>query len=443
MKKSIELKQERTAKVEAQQAIVDKAKAENRDLSDAETVSFDALTEEIRGFKSKIERAEQVEANELMLASRNAAPVDMGVNDGEGTEKEKVFRQVSILKALRQADPRNGKLDGAEKEMHEIGMKENRDANVKDNVGAVPSLSIPLSYLGRATQQTVTQDAGAYGGALVQNQAPRIVQPLRPTLAVEGLGATFLTGLSGGNIPLVVGNDFTMAFLAEGAAITPHKKTFAGPTLSPKRAGGAVDISNQLLMQASVDAEAMVMNGLKNGFSQLLHSAIINGAGGVAPTGLLGYTGVNVAANTVAKIPTWALMVELQSLIEEDDATSDNLGYIIHPKIKGLLKQITKDAGSGRFLLENNSIDGLPFVSTSQIPVLDDGAGAPIATYPVIFGDFKQMYVGQWGSVNVTINPYSADLSDSLRLVLNTHADMQIANPKAFSRNAFIGVTQA
>lgn len=443
MKKSVELKQERTAKVEAQQAIVDKAKAENRDLSEAENTAFDALTEEIRGFAKTIERAEQVEANELLLANRNAAPVTTTIEDGEGKEKQKVFRNVSILKALRQATPGSGGLDGAEKEMHQIGLKETADAKVRDNDGAKVHLSIPLSYLGRATQQTVTQDSGTYGGALVQNQAPRIVQPLRPTLAVEGLGATFLTGLSGGNIPLVVGSDFTMAFLAEGAAITPHKKTFAGPTLSPKRAGGAVDISNQLLMQSSVDAEGMVMNGLKNGFAQLLHAAIINGAGGVAPTGLLSYSGVNAAADTVAKIPTWSRIVELQSLIEEDDATSEKLGYIIHPKIKGLLKQITKDAGSGRFLLENGAIDGLPFVSTSQIPVLDDGADPAIDTYPILFGDWSQMYIGQWGSVNVTVNPYSSDLSDSLRLVLNTHADMQIANPAAFSKNAFIGITEA
>jgi hypothetical protein len=48
------------------------------------------------------------------------------------------------------------------------------------------------------------------------------------------------------------------------------------------------------------------------------------------------------------------------------------------------------------------------------------------------------MTIGQWGSINVTVNPYSADLADSVRLVLNTHADMQIANPKAFAKNAFI-----
>ena len=48
------------------------------------------------------------------------------------------------------------------------------------------------------------------------------------------------------------------------------------------------------------------------------------------------------------------------------------------------------------------------------------------------------MTIGQWGAINIKVNPYSADLSDSVRLTLNTHADMQIANPKAFAKNAFL-----
>lgn len=439
MKKSVELKQERTAKVEAQQTIVDAARAEKRELNDQETTSFDVLTEEIRAFKTKIERAEQIEANELLLANRTAAPVDMGTSNGEGKEKGQIFERVSFVKAIREASPNHSKgLTGAEKEMHEIGMKENRDADVKDSQGLNPSLSIPLSYFSRATAQTVTEDSGNYGGKLVTNQAPKMVAPLRPKLALEGLGATFMTGLTGGNIPLLVDNDFAMSFMAETAAITPQKKTYDGPTLAPKRAGGAVDISNQLLMQSSVDVENRIKAGLSNGFSQLLHQAAIQGAGGTAPTGLLTYSGVNTAASAGAVVPTWDLLVELQALIEEDNATSENLGWVIHPKVKALLKTIKKDAGSGRFLLEENMIDGLPFVSTSQISAVDDGG---IDCYPIFYGDFSQMVIGQWGSINVTINPYSADLSNSLRLVLNTYADMQIANPKAFARNQYFAAT--
>lgn len=431
MKKSDALKQQRHALLGLQDALVAKGEAENRAMSNEENAEFDTRQAEIDALSVQIERQLKIEANELARAAASASTVPG--NDGEQKEKDAMQKRFSIAKALREANPRmEGALSGVEKEIHEMGVAESRAAGVETPADTV--FSLPISML-RATQQTVTQDSGAYGGALVQNQAPRMVEPLRPRLVFEDLGATFLTGLSGGNIPLVVGNDFAMEFLAEGASITPQKKTFAGPTLAPKRAGGAVDVSNQLLLQSSVDVETMIMNGLINGFRQVLHSACINGAGGVAPLGLLSVVGVNASTQASAAAATWASVVELQALIEEDNATEQSLGYLLHPKLKAALKQIKKDAGSGRFLYEEGLIDGVKAIASSLVPVLD-ASGTDV--YPLIYGDFSQMTIGQWGAINVSINPYSADLANSVRLVLNTHADMQIANPKAFAKNALL-----
>lgn len=430
MKKSDALKQQRHAANELQLALINKAKAENRDFTDAETQEFDTRKAEMDALDSQINRALEIEAVEQRAAIASASVVPGG--DGEQREIRKMQERFSVVKALREASPNGKGLSGLEKEIHEMGISENRAAKVETPENTV--LSIPVSMT-RATAQTVTEDSGSYGAALVQNQAPRMVDPLRPRLVFEDLGATFLTGLSGGNIPLVVANDFAMTFLAETAAITPQKKTFAGPTLSPKRAGGAVDISNQLLMQSSLDVETMVMNGLKNGFAQLLHSACINGAGGVAPTGLLNLTGVNASSQSATAAATWGTVVELQALIEEDNATEQSLGYLLHPKLKAALKQIKKDAGSGRFLYEEGMIDGVKAIASSLVPVLD---ASGTAVYPLIYGDFSQMNIGQWGALNIAIDPYSALLSNSVRLVLNAYADMQIANPKAFAKNALL-----
>jgi HK97 family phage major capsid protein len=431
MKTSIELKKERTAKHVAQRALVDKAKAENREMTAEENASFDALQLEADGMEAGIQRAETFERNELLLSGTPAIRLDgSGAGDGgEQKEKNEIQKRFSIVRAIRLAHP-GQKLDGVEREVHEIGLKETRDAGV--TVDTDTGFSLPISML-RASQQTVSQDAGAYGGALVQNQAPQIVDPLRPRLFLETLGARFLTGLQGGDLPLIVGADFAMEFLAEGAAISTQKKTYAGPSLSPKRAGGAVDISNRLLMQSSPDVENMVSQGLRNGFSQLLESAAINGAGGVAPTGLLSYAGILASTTVASASATRALVLELEALIEQNDATEQSLGFLMSPKLKAILKQVKTDAGSGIFILQDNLLDGYKIVSTSLMPALNAGVN-----FPLIYGDFAQMTIGQWGAINIKVNPYSADLSDSVRLTLNTHADMQIANPKAFAKNAWL-----
>lgn len=435
MKKSFELKQERTAKVEAQQTLVDKAKDEKRDFTEDEATKFDGITDEIRALDKQIQRADQIEANEKTLAQRNMAPVTTDTVDGEGKEKQNVYKRASLFKALRNANPANSsKLDGAEKEMHEIGTAEQRSVNATefDDV----HLSIPMSYLGRADQQTVSQDSGNYGGNLVQAQPLRWAAQLTPDVTVmEKLGASFWTGLSGGDIPIIVGSDFDMAFMAETAAITVQKKTFTGPTLSPNRAGGAVDISNRLLLQSTPDIEAEIKMQLVKGFNRLVTQACIEGTTYI--TGLATYSGLNVAPDVAAVVPTWAKMVKLKSLIFADNATRESLGYLIHPELEGILEVTSKDSGSGQYILQNGRIGTQPYQTTSLITPGWDG----VPTYPAFFGDWSQMKIGQWGAINVTINPYSADLNNSLRLVLNTYADMVIANPLAFSRNLFFAET--
>jgi HK97 family phage major capsid protein len=433
MKKSDQLKLERSAKVQAQGTLIQLAKTEKREFTTEENTHLDAIDGEIVILDGQIASAEKTEVRELRAVQFSGKKVTAEGDSTEQREERQMQKRFSILKVLRSINPATREeLDGVEKEINEIGIRESRNANV--DIPKDTGFSLPIFML-RAAQQTVSQDAGAFGGALVQNAAPIMIDNLRPRLFLETLGATFITGLQGGDVPLIVKSDFAMEFLAEGASITRQKKQYAGPSLTPKRAGGAVDISNRLLMQASPDVEQMVFDGLRNGFSTLLESAAINGAGGVAPLGLLSYLNVNASATVASAAATYALICELQGLIEAADSTENNLGYIMHPKLKAVLKQLKKDAGSGQFVYQDGLLDGYKAVSTTLMPVLNAGAN-----YPLIFGDFSQMTIGQFGALNFKVNPYSADLEDSVRITLNTHADMQIANPKSFAKNNFLTV---
>lgn len=428
MKKSDALKQQRHALLGLQDALVAKGEAENRAMSNDENAEFDTRQAEIEALSVQIERQLKIESNEVARAAASATSV--AGEDGEAREKRKIQERFSLNKAIRTVT-KGGSLDGAEKEVNEIGLQENRTAGVStaDNV----RFSMPISML-RATAQTKTEDSGEYGGMLVQNAAPRVVEGLNPKLFLEEMGATFLSGLVG-DVPMPVANAYAMAFVAETATVSPVKNKFEGPILKAKRAAGAVDISNQLIMQGSVDAEALVKSQILRGWSNVVQSAAINGAGGVAPLGILGLTNVNVSAQATAAAATWARIVELQALIEEDNATEQSLGYLMHPKLKAALKQITKDAGSGRFLYEGDLIDGVKAMATSLVPVLD---ASGTAVYPLIYGDFSQLFIGSWGSLGFVVDPYSAATSNSTRIVLNAYADAVVANEKAFAKNALL-----
>jgi HK97 family phage major capsid protein len=427
MKKSVFLKQERATLNQKQQDLIDLAKKENRDFTEGESTEFDNRAEEIRAKDVAISRALEIEATEERTAQAVAGG---GASISEEREKNKIQERFSLNKAIRTVSE-GGKLDGAEKEVNEIGLSENRNAGVA--TASNVRFSMPIGML-RATAQTKTEDSGEYGGILAQNAAPRVVEGLSPKLFLEEMGATFLTNLTG-DVPMPVANAYAMAFVAETATVTPVKNKFEGPILKAKRAAGAVDISNQLIMQSSVDAEMLVKSQILRGFSNVVQGAAINGAGGVAPTGLLNLTNVNVSAQASAAAATWARIVELQALIEEDNATDQRLGYLMHPKLKAALKQITKDAGSGRFLFEGGFVDGVQAMATSLMPILD-ASGTDV--FPLIYGDFSQLFIGSWGSLGFVVDPYSAATSNSTRIVLNAYADAVVANEAAFAKNALL-----
>lgn len=439
MKKSDALKQKRAELVRKWDAILKNAeKEEKRALTDEEKTEVTQIRGDLKDLDDEIEAALDLEKRQkeevIARAAAGTSLLDEDGNDGEGKEKRKIKERYSFARHLRLAG-NNKDFDGAEKEVQEMAENENRNSGVTfaDTVGRKRML-VPISFL-RADQQTVSQDSGNYGGQLVQNQAPRVIDDLEAKLWIETMGATVLTGLSGGDIPMPVAGNYSFQWLAEGAEGTSQKNQFVGPTLSPKRAMASVSMSNRLLSQRSVDVENLVRRKLSGGWAQTINGAALNGPGGVAPTGILNNPGINVSTQVAAAAANYAKMVELQGLIEEDNATENSLGYVLHPKLKAALKTISKDAGSGRFLIENGTLDGFKFQSTSIVPIGDDNG---TAVYPLIYGDWSQLYVGQWGAVSFLVNPYSEDKSDSIRITVNTHADVQVALPKAFAVNSFL-----
>jgi HK97 family phage major capsid protein len=428
MKKSDQLKQTRSVKQDAQQAIVDKTRSENnREMTADEEKQFDELQGEIDGLNRSIERELNVEKMELDRAARNANPVITDKGDGEEAEKRGMKKRYSLLKHMRTAG--EGKaLDGVEKEMDDLGKEENRAAGVTEERGT--NIRVPMFVI-RADGQTVTQDGGLYGGALVHNQAPRVQESFHPRLFLETLGATRLSGLTGGSIPLPTFGTYSYEWLSETGAITPQKTQISGPVLSPERLGAAVPISERLLLQSSIDAEMWVLKELRVGYENALQYAAINGTGtNNQPRGLLNTTGVQSVTHP-ARVPSRADILALQSLLEITNVGSANLGFLTHPAMKFALKGAAVTAQAPIFLWQGEEVDGVKAVSSSLVPNL---AG----NYPLIYGDWGNLYIGEWGAMNLKIDPYTRVLTNEIQVVINAHAGIAVGKPSAFAVDKFL-----
>lgn len=430
MKKSVQLKQQRAAIVRAQKAVLDKAKAENREFTDEETADLEAKDGEIADLDKQIETAEKNEEREDRFVALNGKSVGNGYDDedGESREAKKIAERFSFVKAVR-AIAGGEKLTGVEAEMNQEAIREAQSMNLKFDT-TDRAFSIPAKMV-RATAQTVTEDNGDFGAAFVGTEI-RPVEGFIPRLILEDAGATFLSGLRG-NVSLPKFSDYEYNWLNEREAIVLEAAEAGGPELKPKRAGAGVAVSLQLLAQESVGIENMIYNKLRFAAKLALEKASINGDGVKAPLGLLNTPGIKLAAAVAGADATWADIVELWALLEAENVNSANASYVLNSKLAGSLRTIAKDAGSGRFLMENLNIDGAKTIISNIVPTL---AG----NETLIYGDFSEMYIGQWGGVNFTADPYTGAGSGEIKIFSNLYADVAIANPEAFAVNKFLTV---
>ncbi|MCG7502390.1 phage major capsid protein [Tenacibaculum sp. Mcav3-52] len=421
MKTYKDLLEKRASLVKEQGDLVNEARSENRDLNETEETRFDDLQTEIDELEPKIARAKQIEENEKR-ASENGERVDGGAPAVRTENKE---RNYSLTRAIRSVLD-GGKLDGAEAEASQEAEKELRSSGLEVPRGA--SIGIPSSMMEKR-DQSVTGDSGLKGGKLVVDEAPRMVAPLIPNNPLSELGVTHLPGLVG-NVPLLSHTDVSFVWADENENVTSKTDAdFDGPVLKPKRVVAVVDISEQLILQSSIGIEAMIIGMLNDAYGRTLASAVLNGAGGKAPTGILNLTGVNDANMATAAAPTFAEVVKLETLIEASNATDASLGYVTNKLLKGKLKTTPKVSGTDSIMLsDGKELNGSKLVSTNLVPELT-------GNHPLIFGDWKQAFTGSWGGISIKVDPLTQATAGKVRLIVNAYADVQVVHPKAFAFN--------
>jgi HK97 family phage major capsid protein len=424
MKGLKELKEERSELMQQQDTIMQQAKNENRELTEAEEIRFDDIQSQIEGLKPKIKRAKIVEENQKRAAEENGERVEAPAIH----KKENSTGLYSLTRALRSAI--SGKsLEGLEKEADEEYRKEIRSAvggALEDEVGI--TIGVPSTMM-EMRDQSVTGDSGTKGGKLVITEAPRMVAPLLPNNPLQELGVTPLTGLKG-NVPLLSNTDVEFVWADENENITTKTDAdFDGPILKPKRIVAVVDISKQLIMQSTIGVESFIIRLLNNAYGRALARAVLNGPGGKSPLGILNLVGVNDLAGATATAIDYEKVVALETAIEAENATDESIAYVCNKTLKGSMKTKPKVAGTDSIMLsDGKTLNGSKLLSTNLIPELG-------GNHPLIYGDWSQVFTGTWGGISMTVDPYTQSTAGKIRLVINSYADVQVVHPKAFAYN--------
>lgn len=411
-------------------------KIEKRTWNDAEDKpKMDTIATELRSLESQIETLTTKLESEARSAAWTASttekdgnPVTVNVIQSRGDKVEQVrsqYRFADAVKALH-----TGKLDGLVREMHEEAIKEAEYCGIRDYGKGV---MIPAMI--QQMKRDLTAGTTTEGGFTVQTDIGQLIPFLDPQGVLSRLGVDFMSGLVG-NIDFPRNDGASTAVWAgEQTTSTETSMTFDRVQMSPNRLTAYTEISTQVTRQSSLLIENIVRRSLIQARDNALDVAALTGAGGTAPTGITGTSGVNVI--TVAASPTWAKIVDFETQIAADDAVfGTSLAYLTTPGVAGILKTAKRDVAGNGFIMEGNNngtgqINGYKAVISTLVPT---GSGG----HYMFFGNWQQMKVGQWGGMELMLNPYTRLKDATLELVLNTWHDIAIAHGPAFAYSATV-----
>ncbi|MES2995894.1 MAG: phage major capsid protein [Verrucomicrobiota bacterium] len=357
---------------------------------------------------------------------------DLGLSGGQQRDLSG-FSLTRGLTSLIQGRP----LDGLEGEMHQEAIR----SAMRSGVTLEGNFHIPDIVLqsGRrdmtATGQTST--AGDQGGTFIATTQGPMIDLLYARMVLRDLGAQFLTGLVG-NIDLPrFATGSTVGNKAENAAADESSPATDSISLTPHRATTFVELSQQLLIQSSPSVEALVRNDLMTALALLFEQRAIAGSGASnQPTGILNVAGIgSVAGGTNGAAPDWQDIVDLETAIATLNADIGSIAYLTNPKVRGKLKTTSKVSGQNGFVWAEGDtpLNGYRAGVTTQVPSnLTKGTASGVCS-AILFGNFADLIIAQWGGISLLANPYSRDTEGLVRLTLNAYHDNVVRRPQSFA----------
>lgn len=385
---------------------------------EGKTEEATATLGKVRNLTAELEDTQAVDA-----AERAAA-----VNSFSEQEKKEI-NCFSFQKFIREVA--EGNLKGLELEIAQEGKKEAGELG-----RSLKGVGIPYSVLSvKGVRAAAGQNAGtpAEGGNLTEVSGPTYIESLRSKLVMQQLGAKFLTGLVG-TLTFVKNSKVDVIWVGEAEEVGTKKTKTSLQEMKQKRLVITTAFTKDLLNQTSMDVESLIMNEMILAHAQGLDEAALNGAGSKAPTGILNLDGIGVVAiDTNGGEISWPKVVELETAINTKDAMLGNLSYLTNPKVIGALKTIEKSAGTAKYLMElANILNGYRIESTNLMPSdITKGTGTNLSA--MLFGNFGDVIIGQWGGLDIIIDPYSLKKSGQVEITMNAWHDVFVRHDESFA----------
>lgn len=406
-------------------AILDRAQAENRDLSSEEASKFDTVRANLDSCRDRLRKLDRDESD----AARSAG-VLARMQNGDGGQAgggEFVYEATGERAAVRKGE-------SFRSHPRVAGYKEpNEDFAVAQYGNLGNMIRALTTSSGQAVVPTVW--------------AAQLIDLARNKSAVLQAGATIVP-MDAGVVKIGrLTGDPTAAFRTEGSAITASDPTFDNVTLTATTMSALVIGSLEWFQDAN-NADQIVKDAISQAMAQrldlaALYGGIVAGAGTINlptppnPRGVLAALNAvlpgNVlggAANGTAQTAATYYGEVLDTIFKVRYGNEEPNGLIWNAK--AARQYAGANDNTGQPLRLPAAIEGLPQYMTNQVPSYTQGTMANRAT-DLFVADWTQLLIGQ--RLGVTIQVLTERYADTgqIGIVAHWRGDVQPARPAAFA----------
>lgn len=403
--------------------LIENAKKEVRELTEDEVKEIEEIKEEIKELdedEKEIKEKSEDDTDEVEDTDADkgneSKPQDAEVKETEDEETEdkkrtitnnnsnirKMNKEFRLIKAIRDV-ANNRSMDDVTKAVANAGAEEMR----KSGLSFGGQIQLPL--------ETRTITVANEHDDVVETEFTNILEPLRAKNVLVEAGAKYLTNLVG-DVQVPIMSATNVGWAGEVSDAASGDPSFSHVTLQPKRLTAYIDLSKQFIAQDSLAAEALIREDLVKAINSKLEATILGSASGdtTQPEGMFN-------AISATSVSGFADVCDKEADIEDANVNGECV-YVMSNKAKAAFRNMAKSTKSTQLVMENGEIDGTKAINTSHV----EGK-------KYIYGDFSNLAIGQWGAIDLTVDPYTLARSGQIRLVVNAYFDAKILRPSAFT----------
>ena len=401
--KSIELKELRSETLGELEVIQKTAEAEeNRDLTEEENATVDALLAKADDYASKIERAEKLEKTLRESALISGVAVE--------PKADKDLEKFTFQGAMRAAY--SGNVSGIYKEMDQEARSESRYTGQ-----SFKGVGIPSSVLTRAWATTSTNSVDTMS----------FTDQLESNLVLTSAGANFYGGIN--NLKFPIFSSVASSWIAEtGGSSVSSAGDLTAVTLTPKKLISVVNMSQESIVQ-NPSLEAALQGNIAANMASTLEIALLAEADVTsAPESIL----ADAAAASTGAAFSAATANLLENTYIGNDGTYQGarMAWLMDADAYAAIKTAAMVSSvSAAYDFRDKTINGMYAFVSSNV-----ASDATADKDNVLFGDFSKVHIAQFGGLDFLFDPYTnADTGEPRMVVTGLFDGDACQNATAFA----------